>query len=80
MKSAIRLDKRGVNGGNCEPKANDMWPVMTLTLLLQLTDEEQLFAQQAQPAVVPQEASVEAPAVVPSETCAQWPKEESVDC
>ncbi len=23
-----------------------MWPVMTLTLLLQLTDDEQLYAQQ----------------------------------
>ncbi len=30
-----------------------MWPVMTLTLLLQLTDEEQLYAQ----------APLEAPAV-----------------
>lgn len=30
-----------------------MWPVMTLTLLLQLTDEEQLYAdRQPEPAVI----------------------------
>jgi hypothetical protein len=40
-----------------------MWPVQTLTLLLCLTDEEQLFAQ-----VVPQDpqpAAIEAPATEP---------------
>lgn len=35
-----------------------MWPVMTLTLLLQLTDEEQLYAQApVDPAPVTQEAA-----------------------
>jgi hypothetical protein len=34
-----------------------MWPVMTLTLLLQLTDEEQLYAQAPpEPAPVTTEA------------------------
>lgn len=34
-----------------------MWPVMTLTLLLQLTDEEQLYAQSPpEPAPVTTEA------------------------
>jgi hypothetical protein len=32
-----------------------MWPVMTLTLLLQLTDEEQLYAT-----IEPQPAAIEA--------------------
>lgn len=36
-----------------------MWPVMTLTLLLQLTDEEQLYAQ-APPEPAP--VTTEAPA------------------
>lgn len=38
-----------------------MWPVQTLTLLLCLTDEEQLFAQNQPKLEVPQAA--EAPAV-----------------
>lgn len=36
-----------------------MWPVMTLTLLLQLTDEEQLYAQRP---VDPAPVTMEAPA------------------
>ena len=28
-----------------------MWPIMTLTLLLQLTDDEQLFAQRVESAI-----------------------------
>lgn len=43
-----------------------MWPVQTLTLLLCLTDEEQLFAQaipqDLQPATIEAEAPAEEPA------------------
>ncbi|HRN37863.1 MAG TPA: hypothetical protein PLV70_07720 [Flavobacteriales bacterium] len=55
---------------------------MTLTLLLQLTDEEQLFAQQVQPAVVPQKQEIPAPATVTAEqeTCAEWPDAPSTGC
>lgn len=52
-----------------------MWPVMTLTLLLQLTDDEQLYARQqdtvkeAKPEVpVPVQKDDKAPA-------AEWPIE-----
>ena len=45
-----------------------MWPVMTLTLLLQLTDEEQLFAVKSpEPAVIEAEQvppALQAPAVI----------------
>lgn len=48
-----------------------MWPVMTLTLLLQLTDDEQLYAeQQSQPEPPKQEAA--APALEEAPT-AEWP-------
>lgn len=43
-----------------------MWPVMTLTLLLQLTDEEQLYAtNEPQPVVIEAEAPApeQAPAI-----------------
>jgi len=41
-----------------QPARTPMWPVMTLTLLLQLTDEEQLYAQAPmEPAPVTQEAA-----------------------
>ncbi|MBP9079876.1 MAG: hypothetical protein KBF80_06470 [Flavobacteriales bacterium] len=53
---------------------------MTLTLLLQLTYEEQLFAQQPEPVVEPQTEQVEAPAVEPEETCAAWPQAPAGDC
>lgn len=51
-----------------------MWPVMTLTFLLQLTDEEQLFAQAPLPAVQPAEEQQPATPVVMEETCAAWPE------
>ncbi|MBS1570578.1 MAG: hypothetical protein JST45_14205 [Bacteroidetes bacterium] len=57
-----------------------MWPVMTLTLLLQLTDEEQLFAQQLQPVVVPQEQPAPAPATAPEDDCASWPEDCPASC
>ena len=57
-----------------------MWPVLTVTLLLQLTDEEQLFAQQRLPVIQPQVEEQVAPATVPEETCAQWPEAATVDC
>ncbi len=53
-----------------------MWPVMTLTLLLQLTDEEQLFAANAEPTVQPQEQQqdmAQQAVKEQEETCAQWP-------
>ncbi|MCB0774246.1 MAG: hypothetical protein KJZ58_12010 [Flavobacteriales bacterium] len=49
---------------------------MTLTLLLQLTDEEQLFAANAEPAVQPQEQQqdmAQQAVKEQEETCAQWP-------
>lgn len=50
-----------------------MWPVMTLTLLLQLTDDEQLYAEAPviQPATQQQE--VVAPPVEEQKTAA-WPE------
>ena len=61
------------------PFETHMWPVMTLTLLLQLTDEEQLYAQQ-QPAVQAEvkEQAAQAPPVetVPA---AEWPEETQVN-
>jgi hypothetical protein len=62
------------------PTTIAMWPVMTLTLLLQLTDEEQLFAQQLQPVVVPQEQPAPAPAAAPETECAPWPEGCSTAC
>lgn len=53
-----------------------MWPVQTLTLLLSLTDEEQLYAQRTP--VQPEPTRIEqvvAPAVEQEEkeTCAEYP-------
>ncbi len=58
-----------------------MWPVMTLTLLLQLTDEEQLFASAGQPVLLPaSEELVQADAVPPAQDeCAQWPADREVN-
>lgn len=59
-----------------------MWPVMTLTLLLQLTDEEQLFAANTAPVIQPQEQAEETTpvVVVEEETCAQWPEAQREEC
>lgn len=56
-----------------------MWPVMTLTLLLQLTDDEQLYAQET---TVKEKAAVtEAPAQQGQEsTVAAWPVGGEADC
>jgi len=43
-----------------------MWPVQTLTLLLCLTDEEQLFAQAIPQEPQPAAIEVEAPEVEPA--------------
>lgn len=52
-----------------------MWPVMTLTLLLQLTDDEQLYAQQETvPAIVPVEEQAPAEPEQKGPT-AEWPAE-----
>ncbi len=51
-----------------------MWPVMTLTLLLQLTDDEQLYAQKEEG----QEVKTEAQAPKPEKDQApdaEWPME-----
>lgn len=51
-----------------------MWPVMTLTLLLQLTDDEQLYARQEEtPEVKPSTEQV-APEVN-EQPAAAWPVE-----
>lgn len=59
-----------------------MWPVMTLTLLLQLTYEEQLFAQELEPSVKPQVEEQRAPAeaVAPEDDCAVWPEAAAPAC
>jgi len=44
-----------------------MWPVQTLTLLLCLTDEEQLFAQAIPQDPQPAAIEVEAPEVDPAD-------------
>lgn len=51
-----------------------MWPVMTLTLLLQLTDDEQLYAQE-QPRPEPATQEAEAPAQEEA-PAADWPAAE----
>lgn len=51
-----------------------MWPVMTLTLLLQLTDDEQLYAQE--PTIAPPPVEQAAPGVPAGEApVAEWPGE-----
>ncbi len=57
-----------------------MWPVLTLTLLLQLTHEEQLFAQQDEPAEEPQTEVSEATTDKPDKNCATWPEAPAEDC
>lgn len=59
-----------------------MWPIMTLTLLLQLTSEEQLYAQQIGPVLQPQveEQAAPAPAVAPEGKCADWQEVGTTDC
>lgn len=59
-----------------------MWPIMTLTLLLQLTSEEQLYAQQLGPVLQGQEEeqAAPAPAVAPEERPADWKEPGISDC
>ncbi len=53
-----------------------MWPVMTLTLLLQLTDDEQLYAEVP---VVKEPVQAQAPAPAnKEEKTATWPEETEV--
>lgn len=51
-----------------------MWPVMTLTLLLQLTDDEQLYAQQEEVEKVKTEGQAPAEQKEKAPT-AEWPAE-----
>lgn len=52
-----------------------MWPVMTLTLLLQLTDDEQLYAQER--TIEPPSVEQAAPAVPAEEApVAEWPSDQ----
>ena len=56
---------------------------MTLTFLLQLTDEEQLFAVNTDPCIQTQEQTLDqAPALAPEQedTCAVWPMVATGDC
>jgi len=55
-----------------------MWPVLTLTLLLQLTDDEQLYAQAQQPAVQQGQKTEQKQPTKPAhqKPSAEWPKEE----
>lgn len=55
-----------------------MWPVMTLTLLLQLTDDEQLYAQEPTLQAQPVEQAAPAPPLeeVP---VAEWPGEQAAN-
>ena len=51
-----------------------MWPVMTLTLLLQLTDDEQLFAQKDEGEK--EKTETQAPTGAREQApCAEWPAE-----
>ena len=54
-----------------------MWPVMTLTLLLQLTDDEQLYAEAPLVQPVKQQQEVVAPPVEEQKTAA-WPETDEV--
>jgi hypothetical protein len=52
-----------------------MWPVMTLTLLLQLTDDEQLYAQKEE-GEVDAKTETQAPAKENEQVpTAEWPAE-----
>jgi hypothetical protein len=51
-----------------------MWPVMTLTLLLQLTDDEQLYAQKGEGNEVKTETQAPAQEKVQAPV-AEWPDE-----
>jgi len=63
-------------------KSPTMWPILTLTLLLQLTSEEQLYAQEVGPVLQPQveEQVAPAPAVAPDDNCADWKEVGTTDC
>ena len=58
-----------------------MWPIMTLTLLLHLTDDEQLFAQRMEP-VIHQPAPEQTAPAVPADPApvATWPRMEDPAC
>ncbi len=58
-----------------------MWPIMTLTLLLQLTDDEQLFAQRMEPAIY-QPTPVRTAPAIPADgaTTALWPEATDSAC
>jgi hypothetical protein len=59
-------------------KRSTMWPVMTLTLLLQLTDDEQLYAEA--PTVQQQPVEQAAPAAPAEEApAAEWPAEQAAN-
>ncbi len=80
QKCDIRLDSHPLAHGILpHNKTRTMWPVMTLTLLLQLTDDEQLFAQEAEGT----EAATEIQATEherPEAPAAAWPAEGEADC
>ncbi|MCI1753239.1 MAG: hypothetical protein LKM36_10340 [Flavobacteriales bacterium] len=55
-----------------------MWPILTLSFLLQLTDEEQLFAQQAMPVLQPTTEQCDVADAIPVENACPvaWPNTE----
>ena len=58
-----------------------MWPIMTLTLLLQLTDDEQLYAKRMEPIIYQAMPVQEAPTATADPTpTATWPETEAPAC
>lgn len=77
-KNRIRLDIRKGSVKSCRRNQKPMWPVITLTLLLQLTDDEQLYAQVEQPTVQQEQKTEQIQPAVPAvaSPAAAWPDED----
>ena len=79
----IRLDIRPIAREILRPQTtkNTMWPVMTLTLLHQLTDDEQLYAKVDGQEGAPTEVHAPAQEAPEQEVAtAMWPAEGEADC
>lgn len=68
---AVQATDRWALGHPLKSRSPNMWPVQTLTLLLCLTDEEQLFAMRL-PEPAPVVIEQEAPAVEDEPACAPF--------
>lgn len=55
-----------------------MWPILTISFLLQLTDEEQLFAQQSVPVIQPTTEQSGTKEATPAEgaNAISWPEKQ----